>query len=227
MTGIYKITSPTGKIYIGQSIDIDDRFKSYSKLQNCKNQTRLFNSFKKHGIDSHTFEVIEICKIELLNERERFFQNKFNTIGRNGLNCKLQSVHGKSGKLSSETISKIKEKVSKQKRKPHSEETKKKISDSHKGKKLSESHIYNLKKPKTEEHKSNMKGPRPKARVPKKKIKCPHCEKKGAPHVMKRFHFDNCGKQQEIKKIKCPHCEKEGSKSNMMRWHFDNCKLKN
>ncbi len=32
MIGIYKITNPEGKIYIGQSIDIDRRFKEYKRL---------------------------------------------------------------------------------------------------------------------------------------------------------------------------------------------------
>ena len=29
MIGIYKITSPSGKVYIGQSIDIERRWKKY------------------------------------------------------------------------------------------------------------------------------------------------------------------------------------------------------
>lgn len=32
ITGIYKIISPTGKIYIGQSIDIEKRWKAYKRL---------------------------------------------------------------------------------------------------------------------------------------------------------------------------------------------------
>ena len=39
MIGIYKITSPTKRIYIGQSINIEKRFKSYEKL-NCKSSDR-------------------------------------------------------------------------------------------------------------------------------------------------------------------------------------------
>ena len=31
MIGIYKITNPSGKIYIGQSINIENRKKIYSK----------------------------------------------------------------------------------------------------------------------------------------------------------------------------------------------------
>jgi len=35
MIGIYKITSPSNKVYIGQSINIEKRFKSY-KRYDCK-----------------------------------------------------------------------------------------------------------------------------------------------------------------------------------------------
>ena len=41
VVGIYKITSPSGKIYIGQSIDIQKRFKHYKQLHNCKNPEKL------------------------------------------------------------------------------------------------------------------------------------------------------------------------------------------
>jgi len=44
---IYKITNPSGKIYIGQTTNIHIR-KSKYKNSNCKNQTRLFNSIKKY-----------------------------------------------------------------------------------------------------------------------------------------------------------------------------------
>ena len=52
MIGIYKITSPTNKIYIGQSINIEKRFLNYNSI-NCKKQIRLYNSFKKYGFDKH------------------------------------------------------------------------------------------------------------------------------------------------------------------------------
>ena len=50
--GIYKITSPSNKIYIGQSINIERRFKEYKTLKNCKFQ--IFKKFIKNwksGID--------------------------------------------------------------------------------------------------------------------------------------------------------------------------------
>ena len=43
--GIYKITSPSNKVYVGQSININARFKSYLRLSSNKKQSRLYNSF--------------------------------------------------------------------------------------------------------------------------------------------------------------------------------------
>lgn len=57
IVGIYKIVSPSGKVYIGQSGDIDKRFKTYSNLQ-CKGQTLLYKSFIKYGVENHQFEII-------------------------------------------------------------------------------------------------------------------------------------------------------------------------
>lgn len=54
---IYKIVSPSGKIYIGQTIDLKARFTCY-KCLNCKKQLALYNSFKKYGFHNHTVEVI-------------------------------------------------------------------------------------------------------------------------------------------------------------------------
>lgn len=51
--GIYKITSPSGKIYIGQSRDLDKRLKSYKcGSSKTKGQPKLYNSFEKYGIDN-------------------------------------------------------------------------------------------------------------------------------------------------------------------------------
>ena len=101
MIGIYKITSPSNKKYIGQSIDIKRRFSQYKKGL-CKNQTKIYNSFLKYGVENHTFEIIDKCTIELLNERERYWQEYYNCV-ENGLNCKYTKTNDKSGNLSEET----------------------------------------------------------------------------------------------------------------------------
>lgn len=106
MIGIYKITSPSGKIYIGQSIDIKKRFKQYKSLYNSRKQIALHNSFKKYGIENHNFEVVEECNIDLLNERERYYQDFYDVL-KSGLNSKITTTNSKSGKLSKETILKM------------------------------------------------------------------------------------------------------------------------
>lgn len=115
--GIYKITSPSNRIYIGQSIDLKTRFSKY-RLKHCAGQKRLYNSFNKYGVENHKFEVIEYCEENVINERERYWQDFYDVLGCNGLNCKLQCTKEKKGR--------------------HSEQTKKKISLSNKGKKHSE-----------------------------------------------------------------------------------------
>ena len=90
--GIYKITSPSNKIYIGQSINIKKRFRNYKSLSNCKNQTRLYSSFKKYGVENHIFEILEECTVLELNEKERYYQELYNCLNKKGLNCKYVST---------------------------------------------------------------------------------------------------------------------------------------
>jgi group I intron endonuclease len=105
--GIYKITSPTNKIYIGQSINIYLRWKrDYDSLA-CKDQPKLYNSLKKHKPKNHIFEIIEECCVEQLNERERYWQEFYNVINE-GLNLLLTKTKDKSGKHSEGTINKFK-----------------------------------------------------------------------------------------------------------------------
>lgn len=93
MIGIYKITNPKGKIYIGQSTNINKRFKQY-KIIDCKNQIKLYNSLSKYNPENHLFEILEECEEELLNEKEIYWGSKFNVLDKNGLNLKLGNGKG-------------------------------------------------------------------------------------------------------------------------------------
>jgi group I intron endonuclease len=106
MIGIYKITSPSGRIYIGQSSKIEGRKKKYGKLA-CKGQTKLYNSLVKYSFSEHIFEIIEECEVGELNIRERHWQDFYNVLGENGLNLRLTQTDDKPGKHSKETIEKI------------------------------------------------------------------------------------------------------------------------
>jgi len=101
--GIYKITSPTGKVYIGQAIDLQRRKVDYGNLKRVEGQPRIFRSIKKYGFYTHQFDIIEYCTEEELNCSERFWQDEFNVIGRNGLNCVLQECGDKKRVISEET----------------------------------------------------------------------------------------------------------------------------
>lgn len=106
MVGIYKVTSPTNKIYIGQSANILNRWEYYRNLR-CKKQIKIYNSLKKHGPENHIFEIIEECTLEQLNERETFHKQQIiNQIGwGNVLFCELYDNGG--GPKSQQTKDKI------------------------------------------------------------------------------------------------------------------------
>ena len=151
MIGIYKITSPSGKVYIGQSRNIKTRLSKYKNLL-CSDQPRLYHSIKKHNWESHTFEIIEECDFNNLNIRERYWQDFYDVLGVKGLNCNLTATENSPKVVSKET----KDKHSKAMRglligpknpmfgKEVSKETRDKISKANigktKGKKISEVH---------------------------------------------------------------------------------------
>jgi group I intron endonuclease len=146
--GIYKITSPSGKIYIGQSINIYKRWGRYKYL-NCKNQCRLYNSLIKYGYNNHIFEIIKECNSDSLNKLEEEYVLKYNSV-ENGLN--LRYGGGSCGKLSKESKEKLRKANTGRK---VSEETKEKLRKRSKEnnnrppiryrKDMSESEIINLK----------------------------------------------------------------------------------
>jgi group I intron endonuclease len=106
MIGVYKITNPSNKVYVGQSTDIEKRFLGYRKMK-CKQQIKLFNSFRKYGVDSHKFEIIVECEVNELNNLERHYQEFYNVIGEKGLNLKLTKTDDRSGFMSKETKEKM------------------------------------------------------------------------------------------------------------------------
>ena len=107
MVGIYKITSPSEKVYIGQSIDVKRRFNSYKQL-NCVEQIKLHRSLRKYGWFYHTFEILEECEEFNLNIRERYYQNLYNSVEK-GLNCFLTNENTKNYIVSEESKKKMSE----------------------------------------------------------------------------------------------------------------------
>ena len=85
--GIYKISNPKGKIYIGRSVNIYKRWYSYKNLH-CSSQPKIYNSLKKYGVSSHNFEVLIECNAIELDDLELFFIDLYNSTNNSiGLNC--------------------------------------------------------------------------------------------------------------------------------------------
>lgn len=99
---IYKITSPTGRIYIGQTRCFKKRLSDY-RCKVIKKQIRLFASFNKYGVNAHKFEIVQGCEISELNRLERFYQIHFNVLGKKGLNCILNGYDEVPTTVSEET----------------------------------------------------------------------------------------------------------------------------
>lgn len=110
LTGIYKITNPLGKVYIGQSRDIYSRFHVYQREEFRSIGVKLKTSIKRFGAGNHFYEIIEECSINELDNREKYWIKTLNTK-LNGLN----STIGGNGLIQ------------------HSEESKHAISESKKG----------------------------------------------------------------------------------------------
>lgn len=104
-TGVYKIESPTGKIYIGSSVNIQARFRKYKSL-NCKSQTRIYNSLLKYGVYSHKFSIVIECNKDELYEYEHLYSCFYNVLGENGLNCIVVGFKEVKTERSKETIEK-------------------------------------------------------------------------------------------------------------------------
>jgi group I intron endonuclease len=89
---VYMITSPSGKIYVGSTEDIDQRESNYKK-GHCKGQIKLYRSFKKYGYINHKFEVVWAGLLEDMLKYETMIGWGFNVLDRkSGLNCQLPKL---------------------------------------------------------------------------------------------------------------------------------------
>lgn len=79
--GIYKITNiNTQQCYIGQSVDVSTRWKDHVKCGlgiDASATNKLYNAMQEEGVWNFTFELIEECARELLNEKEKFWINMY------------------------------------------------------------------------------------------------------------------------------------------------------
>lgn len=88
MIGIYTIKNLiNGKQYVGQSINIQKRWSQHkSDYIHNENKKILYKAMRKYGIENFSFEVLEECPIDKLDEKEIFWIKELNTLNPNGYN---------------------------------------------------------------------------------------------------------------------------------------------
>lgn len=108
---IYKIsTKHNGFVYIGQTVqNVKRRWRSHlSHLQSKTHHNQLLQRvYDKYGKDDFAFEVLEVCEIKILDERESFWINFYDSTNREkGYNFETGGNEGK--QHCQETIEKMK-----------------------------------------------------------------------------------------------------------------------
>ena len=77
VTGIYKITNQvTKECYIGQSVDISKRWKDHAKCGlgiDTPAGNKLYKAMQTYGIWNFSWEVLEQCSKDLLDEKEKYY----------------------------------------------------------------------------------------------------------------------------------------------------------
>jgi group I intron endonuclease len=129
MIGIYKITSPSGKVYIGQSWDIKSRWTHYKQHGRKHKQAKLENSFDKYGVKNHKFEICHELPSDVsqdvLDRYEQFYMDLYRDCGIELLNLREGGYGAKHTQESKDKIAKAH--LGKPK---HTKESKKKIGKS-------------------------------------------------------------------------------------------------
>lgn len=139
--GVYCLTFPNGKRYVGISLySIEDRFKHYKNL-NCKKQSRLFNALKKYGPENVEFNIILQS-----NDKTKVLKVENQLISIYNLTSKKYGYNILSGgshipfHSDKEKLSKIHKERIRNKRDTFSEEWRRKISEANTGRTLTEKH---------------------------------------------------------------------------------------
>ena len=164
--GIYKITNLiNSKVYIGRSTNVLKRWTQhrYKLLNGVHYNPHLQSAFDTHGEINFTYEIIEECTKDELNQKEIFwiaqFNSQCNDVGYN----KSEGGHAGGG--------------ARNKGKTHSPECRARISKSLKGRKMSE-----ITKSRIGKANSGIK---------QKILTCNYCLTEGGT-TMHRWHFDRC-----------------------------------
>ena len=83
ITGIYKITNQENEMcYIGQAVDVAARWKNHAKCGlgiDTPAGNKLYKAMQEFGIWNFTWELLEECPSNQLNEKEQYYINLYDS----------------------------------------------------------------------------------------------------------------------------------------------------
>ena len=140
-SGIYKITSPSGKFYIGSSANIHIRWLAHKTMLKRQKHHSFYlqRACNKYGLESLTIEVVKLCAVDELFCEEQFYIDSLNP------SYNICRIAGSSRGTSRVFTDEHKRKIGlAHKGKKLSTAHCAMIGDTHRGKKLSDAHLSRL-----------------------------------------------------------------------------------
>ena len=84
VTGIYKITNQENEMcYIGQAVDVATRWKNHAKCGlgiDTPAGNKLYKAMQEFGIWNFTWELLEACPANQLNEKEQYYIDLYDSF---------------------------------------------------------------------------------------------------------------------------------------------------
>ena len=230
MTGkIYKHTSPSNKLYIGQTIQkLNKRWNhgnGYKSLKG-KNTTPFFRAIQKYGWDSFKHEVIDECSSEIIGEREQYWIKHYKELGYKLYNRNDGGKGNIGYRFSEESKRKISEATKGERNPmygvPYSEERRKKQSELMKGKPawnkglVGKQVAWNKGKTLTNEHRHKISAS-VKVSVTEAFLKMCSERQKGKTYMLGKKHS-----KESIEKMKQAHKQRHLLRGDENGWHWFN-----
>lgn len=215
---VYKITNTANnQVYIGiTSKTLTERFSWHTRDCRKGEKKKLYDAMRQIGEDKFNIEFIEKTTKDIINEREEYYIELFDSY-RNGYNASPKSSGIYKHTEESKKIMSEKAKGRKQ-----NKETRKKQSEAMKNwwGKLTEKQRKEHAHHKNKGHKHTKEF---RDRCRQRQLGQKHS--KETKQKMKESHIGRISSNfTEI--VSCPYCKKTGKGNAMLRWHFDRCKEK-
>jgi hypothetical protein len=138
VAGIYTITSPSGRVYVGQSRHVYRRFAFYRYDKRKGTQPALDSSFFKYGVLAHRFELVHWLPVTVdQGTLDRYEQIYMDSQRKRGVRLLNTREAGHKGKTSEESKRKFREKRLGH---PVSQETREKLRRANTGKRYGPLH---------------------------------------------------------------------------------------